>query len=93
MPPGEVSGSSVSSVPHSSHVANSVKGTYLPSAFVGQPVGIDQLESVWVEGRGATSYTTCSADLMYGTRAIRVPHIPTDPGSSCVTVRLRRFSL
>ena len=47
----------------------SVGGSYLPSAFVGQPVGIDQVGDVWIGDSGATSHMTRSADLMYDTRA------------------------
>ena len=47
---------------------DSVGGSYLPSAFVGQPVGIDQVGDVWIGDSGTTSHLTRSADLMYGTR-------------------------
>ena len=47
---------------------DSVGGSYLPSAFVGQPVGIDQVDDVWICESGTTSHLTRSADLMYGTR-------------------------
>ena len=47
---------------------DSVRGSYLPSAFVGQPVGIDQVEGVWIGDSGATSHMTCNAGLMYDTR-------------------------
>ena len=36
--------------------------------FVGQPVGIDQVDDVWIGNSGATSHMTRSADLMYDTR-------------------------
>ena len=46
----------------------SVGGSYLPSAFVGQPVGIDQVNDVWVGDSGTTTHMTRNADLMYDTR-------------------------
>ena len=46
----------------------SVGSSYLPSAFVGQPVGIDQVDDVWIGDSGATTRTTRNADLMYDTR-------------------------
>ena len=64
MPPGEFS-SSVSS--DWSTNGDSVDGSCLPSAFVGQPVGIDQVGGVWRGDSGATSHMTRSADLMYDT--------------------------
>ena len=42
--------------------------SYLPSAFVGQPVDIDQVGDVWIGDSGATSHMTRTADLMYNTR-------------------------
>ena len=47
----------------------SVGGSYFPSAFVGQPVGIDQVDDVWIGDSGATTHMTRNADLMYDTRA------------------------
>ena len=47
---------------------DSVSSSYLPSAFVGQPVGIDQVGDVWIGDSGATSHVTRSADVMYNTR-------------------------
>ena len=47
---------------------DSVGGSYLPSAFVGQPVGIKQVGNIWIGDSGATSPMTRSADLMYDTR-------------------------
>ena len=41
----------------------SVGGSYLPSAFVGQPVGIDQVGEVWIGDSGATTHMTRNADL------------------------------
>ena len=42
--------------------------SYLPSAFVGQPVGIDQVNDVWIGDSGATTHMTRNADMMYDTR-------------------------
>ena len=65
MQPGEFP-SSVSS----DWVSNgdSVGGSYLPSAFVEQPVRIEQVGDVWIGDSGATSHMTRSADLMCDTR-------------------------
>ena len=46
----------------------SAGGSYLPSAFVGQPVGVDQVNYVWIGDSGAITHMTCNADLMYDTR-------------------------
>ena len=43
-------------------------GSYLPSGFVGQPVGIDQVGDVWIGDSGATTHMTRNADLMYDTK-------------------------
>ena len=66
---------------------DSVGGSYLPSAFVGQPVGIDQVDDVWMGDSGATSHMT-RTDLMYDTR----PPPPTDLGLFWVMGRLRRYN-
>ena len=42
----------------------SVGGSYLPSAFVGQPVGVDQVNDVWIDDSGATTHMTRNADMM-----------------------------
>ena len=70
MQPGECP-SSVSS----DWISNSdnVGGSYLPSAFVGQPVGIEQVGDVWIGKSGDTSHMTRNADLMYATRS-PLPH-------------------
>ena len=47
---------------------DSVGGSYLPSAFVGQPVGVDQINDVWIGDSGATTHMTRSAELMYDTK-------------------------
>ena len=43
-------------------------GSYLPSAFVGQQVGVDQVNDVWIGDSGATIHMTRSAELMYDTK-------------------------
>ena len=70
MPPGEFSGSSVSSVSHFSHVthSDSATGSYLPSAFIGQSIGIDQVGDIWVGDSRTTSYRTRCANEMYDIR-------------------------
>ena len=65
VPPGEFP-SSVSSDWCTN--GESVGRSYLPSAFVGQPVGIDQVSDVWIGDSDATSHMTRSADLMHDTR-------------------------
>ena len=45
-----------------------VGSSYLLSAFVGQVVGIDQVNDVWIGGSGATTHMTWKADMMYDTR-------------------------
>ena len=47
---------------------DSVGSSYLPSAFVGQPVGVDQVNDVWIGDSGATTHMTRNADMMYDTR-------------------------
>ena len=42
--------------------------SYLPSAFVGQPVGIDQVNDVWICDSGATTHMARNTDMMYDTR-------------------------
>ena len=61
MPPGEFPRSVLSDYRTN---GDSTGGSYLPSAFVGQPVGIDQVGDVWIGDSGATSRMTRSADLM-----------------------------
>ena len=65
MPPSEFP-SSVSSYWRTND--DSVGGSYLPSAIVGQPVGIDQVGDVWIGDSSTTSHLTRSVDRMYGTR-------------------------
>ena len=65
MPPGEFSSSGLTD---GRVDGDSVGGSYLPSAFVGQPVGIDQVVDVWIGDSGATTYMTRNADLMYDTK-------------------------
>ena len=45
-----------------------VGSSYLPSAFVGQLVGVDQVDDVWTGDSGATTHMTRNADMMYDTR-------------------------
>ena len=45
----------------------SVDGSYLPSAFVGQLVEVDQVNDVWIGDSGATTHMTRNAALMYDT--------------------------
>ena len=65
MPPGKFP-NSVSSDWSSN--GDSVDGSYLPSAFVGQPIGIDLVGDVWIGDSGATSHMKRNADLMYDSR-------------------------
>ena len=65
MPPGEFSSSDLNDWGTED---GSVGSSYLPSAFVGQPVGIDQVDDVWIGDSGATTHMTWNADLMYNTR-------------------------
>ena len=72
MPPGEFP-NSVSSGWSSN--SDSVGGSYLPSAFVGQPVGIEQVGDIWIDDSGAKSHMTRSANLTYDTRPPPPPQI------------------
>ena len=65
MPPGELSSSGL--IDRQAD-GNSVGGSYLPSAFVGQPVEVDQVNDVWIGDSGATTHMTRNADMMYDTR-------------------------
>ena len=65
MPPGEFSSSDLTG---GRADGNSVGGSYLPSAFVGQPVGVDQVNDVWIGDSGATIPITRNADMMYDTK-------------------------
>ena len=65
VPPGEFP-SSDSSGWNSN--GNSVDGSYIPSAFVGQPVGTKKVGNIWLGDSGATTHMTLSTDLMYDTR-------------------------
>ena len=64
MPPGEFQSSDLTDRRTD---GGSVGGSYLPSAFVGQPVGVDQANDVWIGDSGATTHMTRNADLMYDT--------------------------
>ena len=66
MPPGEFPSSDLTDRRAD---RDSVGGSYLPSAFVGQPVGVDQVNDVWISDSGATTHMTRNADRMYDTRA------------------------
>ena len=65
MPPGEFSSSDLTG---GRLDGDSVGGSYLPSAFVGQPVGVDQVNDVWIGDSGATTHMTRNADMMYDTK-------------------------
>ena len=65
VPPGEFSSSGLTDGRVDD---DSVGGSYLPSAFVGQPVGVDQVNDVWIGDSGATTHMTRSAELMYDTK-------------------------
>ena len=62
----------------------SVGGSYLPSAFVGQPVGVDQVNDVWIGDSGATTHMTRNADLMYDTRTPSPHRSRTILGGGCI---------
>ena len=66
MPPGEFASSDFNDW---GAEEGGVGSSYLPSAFVAQPVGIDQVDDVWIGDSGATmQHITQNADLMYDTR-------------------------
>ena len=65
MPPGEFSSSGLTDMRAD---GDNVGGSYLPSAFVGHPVGVDQVNDVWIGDRGATTHMTRNADMMCDTR-------------------------
>ena len=65
MPPGEFPSSDLTDRRAD---GDSVGGIYLPSAFVGQSVGVDQVNDVWIGDSGATMHMTPNADKMYDTR-------------------------
>ena len=64
MPPGEFPSSVLTDRRAG---GDSVDGSYLPSAFVGQPVGVGQVNDVWIGDSGATPHMTRNADMMYET--------------------------
>ena len=64
VPPGEFSSSSLTD---GRVDGDSVGGRYLPSVFVGQPVGVDQVSDVWIGDSGATTHMTRSAELVHDT--------------------------
>ena len=61
-----------------------VGSSYLPSAFVGQPVGIDQVDDVWIGDSGATTHMTQNADRMYDTRPPSPHRSRTIPGDGSI---------
>ena len=65
MPPGEFGSSDFNDW---NAEEGGVGSSCLPSAFVGQPIGIDQVDDVWIGDGGATTRMTPNADLMYDTR-------------------------
>ena len=65
MPPGEFSSSDLTD---GRVDGDSVGGSYLLSSFVGQPVGVDQVNDVWIGDSGATAHMTRNADMMYDTK-------------------------
>ena len=66
MPPGEFSSSGLT---NGRVDDDSVGGSYLLSAFVGQPVGVDQVKDVCIGDSGATTHIIRSAELMYDTKS------------------------
>ena len=64
MPPGEFPSSDLTDRRTD---GGSVGGIYLPSTFVGQSLGVDQVNDVWIGDIGATTLMTRNADLMYDT--------------------------
>ena len=65
MPPGEFPSSNLNDWGTED---GSVGGSHLPSAFVGQPVGIDHVDDVWIGDSGAATHMTRNADLINDTR-------------------------
>ena len=72
VPPGEFSSSDLTD---GRADCDSVGGSHLPSTFVGQPVGVDQVNDVWIGDSGATTHMTRNADKMYDTKPPS-PHRP-----------------
>ena len=65
VPPGEFLSSDLT---YRRADGGSVGVSYLPSAFVGQPAGVDQVNDVWICDSGATMHMTRNAGMMYDTR-------------------------
>ena len=65
MPPGEFSSSDLTD---GREDGDSIGGSYLPSAFIGQSVGVDQVNDVWIGDSGSTTHMTRNADMMYDTK-------------------------
>ena len=78
MPPGEFSSPDLSDWRADD---DSVGESYLPSGFVGQPVGIDQVGDIWIGDSGATTHMTRNADLMYDTKPPQRSRIILGDGS------------
>ena len=65
MPPGEFASSDFNDW---GTEEGGVGRSYLSSAFIGQHLGIDQVEDVWIGDSGATAHMTRNAHMMYDTR-------------------------
>ena len=65
MPPGVFSSSGLTDGRVN---GDSVGGSYLPSAFVGQPVGVNQVNDVWIGDSSTTTHMTRNVDMMYDTK-------------------------
>ena len=65
VPPGEFSSSDLTD---GRADGDSVGGSYLPSTFVGQPIGVDLVNDVWIGDSGAATHMTHNADMMYDTK-------------------------
>ena len=66
MPPGEFS--SLGLTDRRADGDSVIGGSYLPLAFVGQPVGVEQVNDVWIGDSGVTTHMTRNADMMYETK-------------------------
>ena len=66
MPPGEFSSSGLTD--RRADGDSVTGGSYLLLAFIGQPVGVEQVNDVWIGDSGATTHMTRNADMMYETK-------------------------
>ena len=66
MPPGEFSSSGLTD--RRADGDGVTGGSNLPLAFIGQPVGVEQANDVWIGDSGATTHMTRNADMMYETK-------------------------